>query len=104
MNMKYAIMLPLALALLAWKPHESIDGNSYPPECQRDLSDVGSEVITVSRESMDDMRDQIAPGSNARLYGYMVFGIIVLDETLQGKLREHVLHHERCHILVGPWH
>lgn len=68
------------------------------------MADNRGPVITVSRESMDKMRDQLVPGSSQRLYGYMVFGVIVLDETLEGELRERVLHHERCHILMGSWH
>ena len=83
----------------------SPDGNAYPIECQRDLSYVKPAfLLTETRERLTEMRDRLFSG-RGRLYGYTIFQkMIVIDETLTGEFYEEVLHHEKCHILLGRWH
>lgn len=93
------------VSVVASASYVSPDGNTYPSVCQRDLSHVQPAfLMTETRESLAEMRDHLFPGQG-RLYGYTLFQkLIVIDETLTGWFREQVIHHEKCHIIMGRWH
>ncbi len=110
---KLPVTCALAVALMPscterLYPAVDIFGYVYPPECRRDLSKVktpkGVEpyVLDVSPQ---DLVTAAAGRVTGRIYG-LTWGqsLILIDNTLQGWVRDETLHHERCHVLMGEWH
>ena len=98
-------------SILHYKTPEGIV-YEMPIECQRDLSEAtqDTEIYHQPASTLAAWNRflKIAPE------GYRLFGVtvnfpgfdrfIVIDESLDQETYEKTLHHERCHIVTGPWH
>ncbi len=86
----------------------SPDGNPYPEACLRDLTAATPDTLILEISPKGLLRWNSEPeisrlyGGVVRLPGFPAF--IIIDRTLGPEMRTRVLHHERCHIVAGPWH
>ena len=87
----------LALALLlagcaTGEPLQDFAGNSYPPACRGNLSDIQTPIAFVPGASL-----QWRASHGATVRGMWMPGLIQIDNSLAGWLRDDVIRHERCH-------
>ncbi len=99
----------IAFLLLVGSP----DGYLYPDACLVDLAHVipDSRVHTQTPKQMQRWDRLFPPHPGKRLLGATIIvnpepgnTFIVIDSSLLPKRAYQVLHHERCHVLLGHWH
>ena len=95
-------------------PYMAPNGLVYemPVECDGDLTEATTSTFIYNMPASTLAKWnrflKIAP-EGWRLYGTTVSlpglqSFIVIDESLEQAQYDKTLHHERCHIVGGPWH
>lgn len=79
-------------------------GNVYPRQCLGDLSWVKTPIIEAPPSTLAGVHDAMHVQADHRVYGVTMDGLIFIDSTLRGGMRDDVIRHERCHVIAGRWH
>lgn len=73
----------------------------YPAQCSpEELAKMYATVVRVPQSFLDKAVPDVRGARGVR----MPSGALAVLDTLRGKLLEDTIRHEKCHILLGPWH
>ena len=94
MSVRRALILALLLAGCAsGEPWQDFAGNTYPAACRGDLSDVKTPIAFVPTSRLQWAKRH----GGGPVRGLWMPGLIQIDDSLHGWIKDDAIRHERCH-------